>query len=180
MLSPHKISMVRKKLREIDETISNSSLFRKTDLAVRNWMKENGFTLLRFSIGFIFLWFGILKFFPGTSPAEEMVTDTIQKITFGLFSASQINIGLAIWETLIGLGLIIGKFMRITLLLLFFQLPGTFLPIFFFPGQVFEWIPLIPTLKGQYIFKNLVLIAAAIILGGQVGQKPLDGLETEK
>lgn len=172
--------MVRKKLKELDEKVSNSSLFQKIDLALRTWMKENGFTLLRYSIGFIFLWFGVLKFFPGTSPAEKMVTDTINQITFGVFSDPQINVGLAIWETLIGLGLILGKFMRFTLLLLFLQLPGTFLPVFFFPEQVFEWIPLILTLKGQYIFKNLVLIAAAIILGGQVGNKPLDGLETER
>ena len=172
--------MVRKKIKEIDDHVSNSSLFKKIDLAARNWMKENGFTMLRFSIGFIFLWFGILKFFPGTSPAEEMVTGTISQVTFGIFSGSQINIGLAIWETLIGIGLILGTFMRFTLLLLFLQLPGTFLPVFFFPEQVFELIPIIPTLKGQYIFKNIVLIAAAIILGGQVGNRPSDGLEPER
>jgi uncharacterized membrane protein YkgB len=171
--------MVRKKIEELDKRFSNSSLFQKIDFALRTWMKENGFNLLRYSIGFIFLWFGILKFFPGTSPAEEMVTGTINQITFGVFSESQINAGLAIWETLIGLGLILGIFMRLTLLLLFLQLPGTFLPVFLFPEQVFEWIPLIPTLKGQYIFKNLVLIAAAIILGGQVGNKPSDGLKTK-
>lgn len=172
--------MVRKKIKDLDEQVSNSNLFKKIDLSLRKWMKENGFNLLRYSIGFIFLWFGVLKFFPGTSPAEEMVTGTINQITFGIFSDFQINVGLAIWETLIGLGLILGKFMRVTLLLLFLQLPGTFLPVFLFPEQVFEWIPIIPTLKGQYIFKNIVLIAAAIILGGQVGDKPSDGLESKR
>lgn len=108
------------------------------DFKVRTWTVKNGFTLLMFSIGFIFLWFGVLKFFPGTSPAEKIVTDTIQKVTFDLFSDPQITISLAIWEALIGLGLILGKFMRITLLLLFIQLPGTFLPVFFFSDQVFD------------------------------------------
>lgn len=172
--------MVRKKLSEINTTVSNSSLFQKIDNRARTWMKDKGITLLRLSIGFIFLWFGVLKFFPGSSPAEQLVTDTIQRVTFGIFTDIQINICLAIWETLIGVGLILGNFMRFTLLLLFLQLPGTFLPVLFFPDQIFEWTPFIPTLKGQYIFKNVVLIAAAIILGGHVGQKPLDGLETEK
>ncbi len=172
--------MIREKLSEINTTVSNSSLFQKIDRTARTWMKEKGITLLRFSIGFIFIWFGMLKFFPGISPAEQLVTDTVHRVTFGVFTNVQINIGLASWETLIGIGLILGRFMRFTLLLLFLQLPGTFLPVLFFPDQIFEWTPLVPTLKGQYIFKNLVLIAAAIILGGNVGQKPLDGLETEK
>lgn len=151
----------------------------KIDRSVRKWMREHGFTLLRLSIGFIFLWFGLLKFFSGLSPAEELVTETIHQITFGVLSDGQINVGLAIWETLIGLGLILGKFMRYTLLLLFLQLPGTFLPVFFFPEQVFEWVPFVPTLKGQYIFKNVVLIAAGIVLGGHVGNKPADGIKSK-
>ena len=151
----------------------------KIDRSVRKWMKKNGFTLLRLSIGFIFLWFGLLKFFPGLSPAEELVTETIRRVTFGLFSALQINTGLAVWETLIGLGLVFGRFMRFTLLLLFLQLPGTFLPVFLFPEQAFEWVPFVPTLKGQYIFKNVVLIAAGILLGGHVGNKPTDGIKTK-
>jgi uncharacterized membrane protein YkgB len=172
--------MVRKKLSEINNKVLNSSHFLKIDLGIRYWMKKNGNTLLRLSIGAIFLWFGVLKFFPGLSPAEKLVTDTIQQVTFGIFSGNQISMGLAIWETLIGFGLILGKYMRLTLLLLFLQLPGTFLPVFLFPDQVFDWIPLVPTLKGQYIFKNIVLIAAGIILGGHVENIPLGGVKPEE
>jgi uncharacterized membrane protein YphA (DoxX/SURF4 family) len=140
--------MVRNKINEINKKVSDSIRFQHMDNSIRTWMKEKGYTLLRLSIGLIFLWFGILKFFPGISPAEKLVTDTIQLVTFGILNDLQINIGLAVWETLIGLGLILGKFMRLTLLLLFLQLPGTFLPIVFFPDQIFEWIPFVPTLKG--------------------------------
>jgi hypothetical protein len=64
--------------------------------------------------------------------------------------------------------LIAGKFMRVTLLLLFVQMVGTMTPIFLFPAEVFTRIPYAPTLEGQYIFKNLVLISAGIVIGATV------------
>jgi len=156
------------------------SLFRKIDKSIVQWKKAHGIKLLRLSIGFVFLWFGVLKFFPNVSPAEGLVLDTIHRMTFGLFTDSQITLGLALWEVLIGVGLISGKLMRMVLLLLFLQLPGTFMPIFFFPEQVFEWIPWVPTLKGQFIFKNLILIAAGIVMGSHVEPHPLGGLREKE
>jgi hypothetical protein len=73
---------------------------------------------------------------------------------------------LATWECLIGLGLLTGKFLRGTLLLLFLQLSGTFLPLFFFPVETWKHVPYAPTLVGQYIIKNLVLVCAGLLLGG--------------
>ena len=75
---------------------------------------------------------------------------------------------LAGWECLIGLGLLFGIFMRATLLLLAVQMAGTLTPLLLFPGEVFTRIPYAPTLEGQYIIKNAVLISAAIVLGGTV------------
>jgi hypothetical protein len=75
---------------------------------------------------------------------------------------------LATWETLIGLGLLSGMFLRATLLLLFLQMPGTMLPLFFFPRETFTIVPFAPTLEGQYIIKNLVLVCAAIVVGATV------------
>jgi hypothetical protein len=77
-------------------------------------------------------------------------------------------IGLAIWETLIGIGLLFNIFLRETLLLLYLQMAGTFLPVFLFPAEVFFKIPYAPTLEGQYIIKNLVIIGAGIVLGATV------------
>jgi hypothetical protein len=45
--------------------------------------------------------------------------------------------------------------MRATLLLLFLQMPGTFLPVFLYPNEVFSQIPYAPTQEGQYIIKKL-------------------------
>ena len=75
---------------------------------------------------------------------------------------------LAGWEVLIGLGLLTGKLLRITLLTLFLQMAGTMLPLVLFPDETFRAFPYAPTLEGQYIIKNLVLIAAAIVVGATV------------
>ncbi|MDZ4787140.1 MAG: DoxX family membrane protein [bacterium] len=139
--------------------------FNKIDTNITEWMAHNGILLTRVALGIIFFWFGFLKFFPGLSPAQELATSTIDVLTFGLIPA-QISIPLlASWESLIGLGLISGIFLRLTLLLLFLQMGGTLLPILFFPEEIFTRIPYAPTLEGQYIIKNLVLIASGIVVG---------------
>ncbi len=91
-------------------------------------------------------------------------------MSFGLIPDYIIINGLAFWEVLIGVGLISGLFMRETLLLLFLQMAGTFAPIFLFPKEVFTHFPYAPTLEGQYIIKNLVLVAAGIVLGGKLSK----------
>jgi uncharacterized membrane protein YkgB len=75
---------------------------------------------------------------------------------------------LAAWECLIGLGLLVGRGLRGILLLLYVQMLGTLTPIILFPDEVFVRIPYAPTLEGQYIIKNLVLISAGIVVGATV------------
>jgi len=142
--------------------------FNSIDNTLVLWMKKNGTKWLRISIGIIFLWFGALKFFPGMSPAEDLAIATIRKTTFGIFSDQLIIYGLASLETLIGAGLILNLFMRFTLLLLFVQMAGTFLPILFFPNDVFNIFPFALTLEGQYIIKNLIIVSAGIVIGATV------------
>ena len=142
--------------------------YRRVDYAITVWMARNGVRLLRISLGVVFAWFGALKFFPGLSPATELATRTIGVLTFGQIPSNvAINI-LAAWETLIGVGLLTGIAMRATLALLFVQMIGTITPIFLFPELVFTRVPYAPTLEGQYIIKNIVLISAAIAIGATV------------
>jgi hypothetical protein len=75
---------------------------------------------------------------------------------------------LAVWETAIGLGLLTRRFLRLTLGLLFVQMPGTMLPLVLFPQETFLVFPYAPTIEGQYIIKNLVLVSAAIVVGATV------------
>jgi uncharacterized membrane protein YphA (DoxX/SURF4 family) len=152
-----------------------TQLFNDLDTRITRWMARNGILLLRISMGVIFLWFGALKFFPGLSPAADLAARTIERLTFGLVAPDVSILILAVWESLIGLGLIFGIFMRATLLLLFLQMFGTISPIFFFPQEVFTVFPYAPTLEGQYIFKNLVIISAGLVIGATVrGGKVVD------
>jgi len=144
------------------------SWFNRVDPIITGWMHNYGLLLLRICVGIVFLWFGVLKFFPGVSAAQDLAIRTIQLLTFNLVPETVIINGLALWEVIIGIGLISGKFMRETLLLLFLQMIGTFTPIFLFPSEVFNYIPYAPTLEGQYIIKNIVIISAAIVLGGSL------------
>jgi len=130
-------------------------------------MARNGITLLRLSLGIVFFWFGVLKFFPHASPAEGLAVSTIGVITHGAMSAHVSLLVLATWECCIGLGLVSGILPRFTLLLLYLQMIGTLLPLWFFPHQTFS-APFVPTLEGQYIIKNIVLISAGIVIGATV------------
>lgn len=142
--------------------------YQKTDIRLTRWMASNGILFLRLSIGLIFVWFGVLKFFPGLSAAESLASRTIEVISFGLIDSKVSVVILAVWETLIGLGLLSGFLLREVLLLLFLQMIGTITPVFLFPGEVFKSVPWVPTLEGQYIIKNLVLISAGIVIGSTV------------
>jgi uncharacterized membrane protein YkgB len=135
----------------------------RLDRRVTAWMGRYGLTMMRVALGIIFFWFGALKLFPGMSPAEDLVRNSVPFVDPIWFQPL-----LAIWEMVIGLGLITGYFMRVTLLLLFLQMPGTLLPVFVTPAAVFTSFPFGLTLEGQYIVKNLALITAGIVLGSTV------------
>ncbi len=144
------------------------AIYQRVDVRLTNWMARYGLVLLRVSLGVVFFWFGVLKFFPGLSPAQSLATRTIDLLTFGLIPPKASIVILATWECLIGLGLIFGVFMRATLLLLFLQMLGTVTPLFFFPRETFTQVPFAPTLEGQYIIKNVVLVSAGLVIGATV------------
>ena len=140
----------------------------RIDARAAGWMARHGIVLLRLSLGAVFLWFGALKFFPALSPAESLAGQTIATLSGGFVSPELAVPVLAAWEVLIGLGLLTGVLLRGTLLLLWLQMAGTITPLFLFPDQCFLAIPYAPTLEGQYIIKNLVLISAGLVIGATV------------
>jgi uncharacterized membrane protein YphA (DoxX/SURF4 family) len=150
-------------------------IFDPLDASITRWMEKNGITVLRISMGIVFLWFGALKFFPGLSPAMDLATRTMERLTFGLVQSDLAYTILAVWESVIGLGLIFGVFLRFTLLLMFLQMLGTITPLFIFPGETFHIFPFSPTLEGQYIIKNMVLISAGLVIGATVRGAKLRG-----
>lgn len=161
------------------------SRFDRIDRRITGWMAGYGVLLLRIALGVVFFWFGALKLIPGLSPAEDLAGRTIDALTFGIVPASLALPILGLWEMAIGLGLLIGRWMRVTLLLLFVQMAGTVTPLFLFPSETFVHFPFVPTLEGQYIIKNIVLVAAAIVLGatvrgGQLTPEPVPGVESHE
>ncbi len=138
------------------------------DVRVTRWMARYGVVTLRVALGLVFLWFGVLKFFPGLSPAQTLAVETIDLLTFGLIPGGVSLVLLAALECAIGLGLISGKLMRLTLLMLAFQMVGAASPLLLFPGEVFNAFPHAPTLEGQYIIKNVVLVSAGLVIGATV------------
>jgi uncharacterized membrane protein YphA (DoxX/SURF4 family) len=142
--------------------------FALIDVKLTRWMARHGVALLRLSLGVVFLWFGGLKFFPGLSPAEDLAGRTITMMTFGTVPAAVSLPLLALWEVVIGLGFLTGRCMRVTILLLAGQMLGTVTPLLFFPHETFTSYPIAPTLEGQYIIKNIVLLSAGLVLGAVV------------
>src|SRR5690349_15522276 len=110
-------------------------------------MARHGIAALRISLGIVFLWFGVLKFFPGFSPAQDLATRTIDILTQSSIGPRASLLILAVWECLIGLGLITGVALRAVILLLLLQMIGTLTPLFFFPAETFYRVPFAPTLE---------------------------------
>jgi len=137
-------------------------------MRITRWMAKYGIVLLRIGLGIVFFWFGVIKFVPGLSPAQDLAARTIEMLTFGLVPPGISVPVLAAWECLIGLGLITGKFMRATIFLLLAQMLGTITPLFLFPQETWRVFPISPTLEGQYIIKNIVLVSAALVIGATV------------
>ncbi|NJN14913.1 MAG: DoxX family protein [Oscillochloris sp.] len=142
--------------------------FERLDTRITVWMADHSVAFLRIGLGIVFLWFGALKLFPGLSPAQDLATRTIEVLSLGLIAPALSLPILALWECMIGIGLISGRWMRATLLLLLLQMLGTVTPLVLFPTEVFSQVPYAPTLEGQYIIKNIVLVSAALVIGSTV------------
>jgi uncharacterized membrane protein YkgB len=142
--------------------------FDRLDLVITASLARVGVPVLRIGLGLVFLWFGALKFFPDLSPAQDLATRTISQLTLGAVGPDISLPILATWESLIGLGLLSKRFLRTTLLLLGVQMVGTVMPLVLFPAETFTQFPYAPTLEGQYIIKNIVLVGAAIAIGATV------------
>lgn len=124
----------------------------------------NSTRLLRWAIGINYFWFGALKFFEGLSPAENLAKDTIRILTFGLIPDATNLLLLTIWEVVIGILFLSGFFVRFGAIAAVIHMVFTFMPLFFFPEVSFSHAPYGFTIVGQYIVKNLVFLAALIVI----------------
>lgn len=121
-------------------------------------------TALRVSLGLVFLGFGVLKFVPGLSPAEPLVVRTLDTLSFGLIPASAALILTAVMETFIGLTLITGRWLIPGLVVLAGAMVGIMSPVVLFATDLFAGGP---TLEAQYVLKDVVLVAAALVVAAK-------------
>jgi uncharacterized membrane protein YkgB len=148
--------------------------FDSADAWITAQMARHGIGVLRVALGAVFVWFGALKLVPGLSPAEDLVRATVPFLPCEVFLPL-----LGVWEILIGLGFLTGRWLRLTILLLYLQMPGTLAPVVLLPERVFTLFPFGLTLEGQYIVKNLVLISAALVIGATVrGGRLIGGIRS--
>ena len=138
---------------------------RDLDRTIAVLMDKYGIAILRLALAVIFIWFGALKPL-GISPAQSLVAKTVYWFSPEFFVPI-----LGYWEVLIGVCLLFRPLIRAALFLLFLQMPGTMLPLVLLPEVCFTTFPFGLTLEGQYIIKNLVLIGAALVVGGTVREK---------
>ena len=139
----------------------------RIDRSIATFMRRYGVVALRVSLAVIFIWFGILKPL-GISPAGPLVERTVDWLP--LLRPDQWVGVIGWWEVAIGVAFLFPATTRLAIGLLALQMVGTFMPLVLLPEVTFQTgrLPYAPTMEGQYIIKNLLIISAALVIGGTV------------
>lgn len=138
---------------------------------VQRFLARIAVPALRVSLGLVFLVFGALKFLPGVSPVEDLVMRTWNALSFGIVDGYAAMAFTASLEVFVGLAFITGFLLRIGLLALAGTFVGIFSPLVFFTGELFTAAG--PTLTAQYILKDVVLVAAALVVAAKALTRPI-------
>jgi uncharacterized membrane protein YkgB len=139
------------------------SRLNQLDRAATRLMARYGLRLLSISMGLVFVWFGALKLLPGVSPAEPLIRHTLDFLPDMLLNP--LILLLALWEVAIGIGFLSGRAKRVVLIMLLLQMAGAMSPLILAPERLWETFPLVWTLEGQYVFKDIILISAGLVIG---------------
>lgn len=144
--------------------MSPISIVNKFSLLTAKISQKWGVSIMRYALAIIYIWFGILKPF-GMSPASDLVANTVY-----WFSSDWFVPALGIFEVAIGVMLLFRPTVRFAVLLIFIHLPGTFLPFIDYSESTYAGMAFELTLEGQYIIKNLLIAAIAIMIGGAMSE----------
>ncbi len=128
-------------------------------------MDKYSIVLMKIALAIVYIWFGALKIF-GLSPAGELVKQTAYWFEPEIFVPI-----LGVFELIIGLGLLINRFIPFAIILLLTHMILTLLPLFILKEDCFDEFPYCPTIVGQYVIKNLVLISGALVIAGKSNNK---------
>jgi len=149
------------------------------DRSVILFLRRASLPALRVALGVVFVWFGALKV-AGVSPVAGIVADTLSWLP-----AAVAVPGLGAVEILVGLGLLTGYAIRVTLFLFCAQMVGTFVTFAIMPERMFVGRnTLLLTTEGEFVVKNIVLITAGLVIASAVpmagGGTSLGRMLTEK
>ncbi|TVZ15171.1 doxx family protein [Maribacter sp. MAR_2009_72] len=120
--------------------------------------------ILPSTIGIVYLFFGLLKFFPNTSPAEDLVEETITNLTYNLVPDQMGLLLLASFETFIGIAFLANLRNKYIIYSAIAHIVMTFTPVFILPELLFGKNEFTITLLSQYIFKNIIILGALLSL----------------
>jgi uncharacterized membrane protein YphA (DoxX/SURF4 family) len=147
------------------KTIANLfERFERLDSNINEWLVAHSIAILRVCLGLVFVGFGVLKFFPGISPIESLATRTTEILTFGLFTGQNAMNFVAGLECIIGVCFLTGRFLRVGVWLMAAQMAGAMAPVLLFPAELFSGPGHAPSLAAQYILKDIILIAAGMVI----------------
>jgi uncharacterized membrane protein YkgB len=143
------------------------------DTRFRGWERRHGPRALRYTLAFVFIWYGITKPL-AMSPADAVVRPTLAQtpILNELISFRTFFDALGMWETLVGIGLLWRRTVRVAVVCMCIQMAMTFTPLFVAPTETFRWWPLVPSTIGLYIVKNFALATAGLVVAA-LDSKPL-------
>jgi uncharacterized membrane protein YkgB len=140
---------------------------RNIDLEIIHFLGKISVPLARFSIFLVFFWFGILKVLgPNLSPASPLVQNLFEH-TMPIMPFSTFIFLFGIFECLIGILFLIPKLERLVIPLLAVHMFTTLMPLILLPQVTWSGV-MVPTLEGQYIIKNILIIAVAIGLAARL------------
>jgi putative oxidoreductase len=160
---------VRSRLRAAGSLRGADARLRAIEAVFHRWLIAHSIAILRISLGVVFLAFGVLKFFPGVSPAQNLVESTTHILMLGLVPGGVALVLVAMSECIIGLCLISGRALRPAVYLLGIQLVGILSPLVLLPGRLFDGPHGAPTLEGQYVIKDIILVGAALVMAATLG-----------
>jgi uncharacterized membrane protein YkgB len=135
---------------------------------IDRWLARHSITVLRICMGIVIFIFGFVKYFPGVSPAQGVVLAVNRILTFGLIPDHVTLILFATVESLLGLSLITGWGLRVTIYPLALWALAILSPLVLLTGQLFSGPHHALTLMGQYVFKDIVLLASVVVIAARV------------
>lgn len=138
--------------------------FTQLENTIHGQLVRHSVSALRIALGLVFLGFGVLKFFPDVSPAQDLTEVTSGILFLHLIPAQVGLVAIAALECTIGVLLLAGKWMRLAVWMLAAEFVGILSPIVLLPGRLFSGPYNAPTLEGQYVLKDIILVTAALVV----------------